>query len=198
MRKVSIAASAALLGLASRAFCADMQPYPGDAAPVSGPVSYWTWTGCYIGAHAGGGWGRREFVNIRTLEEVWVRTSGLLGGGQLGCNYQLPLQVVLGIEGEGDWTSIKGSLRRIVPLGSATSDQTFDVKTDWFASITGRVGYDWNRRLLYIKGGAAWARFESRVDIVNCIVLSGSGRVCYRPKQQCRTNARGMDDWSRT
>ncbi len=91
-----------------------------------------------------------------------------------------------------------GSLRRIVPLGSATSDQAFDVKTDWFASITGRVGYDWNRWLLYIKGGAAWARFESRVDIVNCIVLSGSGRVCYRPKQQCRTNARGMDDWSRT
>jgi len=30
-------------------------------------------------------------------------------------------------------------------------------RTDWLASVTGRVGYSWDHFLLYGKGGGAWA-----------------------------------------
>jgi outer membrane immunogenic protein len=175
MRHVGIAACAAILSLAQPAFCADVQTnVPSEAAAVA-PIPPFSWTGCHIGAQGGGAWGRDEFVNLTATERVTVGIKGGFGGGQLGCDYQLPLHLLIGVEGEGVGSDIKGSLRRILSSGSATSDQSFTVKTHWLATVTGRVGYDWNRWLLYVKGGAAWARFESEVHIVNCIFFSGSG-----------------------
>ena len=43
---------------------------------------------------------------------VTGNTSGVLGGGQVGCNYQLAPNWVIGIEGDGEAASIKGDVNQ--------------------------------------------------------------------------------------
>ena len=82
-----------------------------------------------------------------------VDTDGFLGGGQIGCDYQFATNWVIGVEGNFSWANISGSSSPPAFIGT----ETFDAKTDWLASVTGRLGYAWDRWLLYAKGGAAWA-----------------------------------------
>jgi opacity protein-like surface antigen len=58
----------------------------------------WSWTGCYLGAQAGGG----------SLSDSFVQQTGLgaLAGGQVGCNYQMH-RLVFGVEADGWWSSLK-------------------------------------------------------------------------------------------
>jgi outer membrane immunogenic protein len=78
-------------------------------APPIAPV--FTWTGCYIGAHLGGGWSD-DTVSVPSLLpgiSVTGHTSGFLGGGQGGCNYQLGGSWLVGFEAEGSGADIKGN-----------------------------------------------------------------------------------------
>ncbi len=74
-----------------------------------------------------------------------------MAGGQVGCNYQFNPNWVVGIEGTADWTNISGSSDPFFG-GKAV----FNVRKDWIASITPRLGYAVNNWLFYAKGGAAW------------------------------------------
>jgi outer membrane immunogenic protein len=143
--------------------------------PVVAPVPIFTWTGCYIGGHIGGGWGR-DNVSIPNLvagisvPPASADTHGFLGGGQVGCNYQFTPNLVIGIEGDGSAADIKGDLTRSVPFtipndGSVVITGTAHGKTDWLASVTGRLGWAWDRWLIYAKGGAAWAGDKYSLDI---------------------------------
>src|SRR5215813_14905598 len=91
MRRIAtalLATTALFVGLAQSASAADMRvPYRPPAPP---PPVYFSWSGCYIGGHLGGGWGEKT-VSVPTLApgvSVTGDTSGFLGGGQLGCNLQ--------------------------------------------------------------------------------------------------------------
>jgi outer membrane immunogenic protein len=79
--------------------------------------------------------------------------ASFLGGGSLGANYQWNT-LVLGVEGNFDWTRIKGS--GIDSLGDAIGTET-----QWTSTVAGRVGAAFNRLLIYGKGGAAFARDRS-------------------------------------
>jgi len=164
MKRLLLASSA--LAFAGSAMAADLQPAPRMAvkAPMVAAVPF-SWTGCYIGAEAGYGWGNKDFrdplaANFADVGQVVRdRVSGGLAGGQVGCNYQVASNWVLGIEGDIAWANITGS----------TADPFFNgknmsAKTDALAAVTGRVGYTWDRVMLYGKGGGAWAR--DRYDIV--------------------------------
>ena len=52
-------------------------------APPVAPVPLFTWTGCYIGGHLGGGWGQKtvSVPNLAPGVSVTGDTSGFLGGG---------------------------------------------------------------------------------------------------------------------
>jgi outer membrane immunogenic protein len=133
--------------------------HPRAAAPV------YSWTGCYIGGHAGGGWSGARWTNIETTapwadfqtpgEGISYHASGRTGGGQIGCNYQFDRQWVLGIEGTFSGAGIKGS-RLDTTFGSR--DDIYATKVTALYSITGRLGYAWNNWLFYGKGGFAAAR----------------------------------------
>jgi outer membrane immunogenic protein len=128
-------------GVASSATAADL---PVKAAPMQTPLP-WNWTGFYIGGHFGAGWGTKEFALVDDpFEAKQVQVNGFLGGGQVGYNYQVGW-VVLGVEGDIGAADIKGN------------DFPFAVKTDWLATITGRIGATIGPALLYVKGGVAWA-----------------------------------------
>jgi outer membrane immunogenic protein len=157
MRHITItllASTALFIGLAQGASAADMRAAPyRPPAPPPAPV-YFSWTGCYIGGHAGAGWSDKT-VSVPSLVpgvSVTGHTFGPLGGGQIGCDLQSGGWVI-GIEGEGAAADIRGDTTQTI-LGITG---TAHAETTWLASATGRLGWAWDRWLLYAKGGAAWA-----------------------------------------
>jgi len=128
------------------AMAADLAPQPVEpvAAPVYLPFS---WTGFYIGAHAGGGFGNASSNLAAPLDSFDV--NGFVGGVHAGYNYQMN-QFVLGLEGDIDATSISGKASDPV-LGENK------LSVPWQGSVRARFGYAWDRFLLYGTGGAAFA-----------------------------------------
>jgi outer membrane immunogenic protein len=123
-----------------------------------------TWTGCYAGGEVGGGWVQKNLTdNAGLLSPITGFTSagldiaGYVFGGQFGCNYQFASYWVLGVEGAVSGGAIRGSTAVLLPTGIAGDTATFKETTDFLSSVTGRMGYAFDRWLLYAKGGAAWA-----------------------------------------
>jgi len=124
------------------------------APPLAAPPSVFSWSGCYLGGHLGGGWGENKVAAPTIAPGVSATgdTDGFLGGGQVGCNFQFG-GLVIGFEGDASAANIEGDITRTV-LGITG---TARARTDWIAAATGRLGWSWDRWLLYAKGGAAWA-----------------------------------------
>jgi outer membrane immunogenic protein len=93
--------------------------------------------------------------------------SSFIGGGTLGCNWQpVGSPFVLGIEGEVGFMRLRG--QAFDPNTIAGTQTTLDVLGsakvgDWYGMVTGRLGYAWDRTLIYIKGGAAFVPTRSAV-----------------------------------
>jgi len=128
--------------------------------PAPPPFS---WTGCYGGGQAGGGFGQKNLNDsagivsaISGFTSANSNVSGYMLGGQIGCDYQFSRNWVLGIEGAATGGNIHGSTSVATP-GLPGDSANFRPTTDLLTSITGRLGYAWNNWLLYAKGGTAWA-----------------------------------------
>jgi hypothetical protein len=115
MSRIMLGACAAVVCISSIASAANPPP---KVAPVYVPPSY-SWTGCYIGANAGGAWekvqntltatnGAPAYFGVAVLPDVSrngtgsLDSGGFIGGGQVGCNYQSGV-VVWGLETDFDW-----------------------------------------------------------------------------------------------
>jgi outer membrane immunogenic protein len=163
-------ASTALVALGGQAFAADMAV----KAPPATPAFPYTWTGCYVGAHIGGGWGREGFTDPTGVNflppgvAVNVDSRGVLGGPELGCNYQFAPNWVVGIGGDFSFADISGSSR-----DPFFANKNIESKTQWLASATGQVGYTLDRWMLYGKGGAAWT--HDRYDTTNPVQYDFTG-----------------------
>jgi outer membrane immunogenic protein len=145
----------------SASLAADLAPRY-KAPPVAAPVMIYNWSGCYIGGNIGGGWKRNTLNSTTTFLGTPVaftnlgsdNGSSVIGGAQIGCDYQFAGNWVAGIQGMFDFGNIDSSHQ--IP-GFPTFVETSRVK-DIF-SVTGRVGYLFTPQLLgYVKGGGAWAR----------------------------------------
>lgn len=115
------------------------------------------WTGAYAGLHAGGAWGS---TTVRDNAKDGVPpgpfsydTSGAFGGGTAGYNYQYE-GFVVGVEGDLGYLDLAGS----GIIGSSKADHHQDITTDGglYGDITGRVGFTFQRALIYGKGGFAF------------------------------------------
>jgi outer membrane immunogenic protein len=106
-----------------------------------------------------------------SLPSVTGNTKGVIGGGQVGCNNQVAPNWVIGIEGDGEAADIKGDVTQSVSFtdprtgGPNTVTGTAHAQTDWIASVTGRLGWTWDRVMVYAKGGAAWAGDKYSADL---------------------------------
>ena len=71
MKKILLTGVAGVTLLAiAPAHAADLgRPVYKAPPPVVAPVPLFSWTGCYIGGHIGGGWGRKE-ISIPNLAEA--------------------------------------------------------------------------------------------------------------------------------
>jgi outer membrane immunogenic protein len=149
----SLAALAVVATMGS-ANAADM-PRRHAAMPVKGPAyaAPYSWTGFYAGINAGGGWG----------SSTWSIPGGTAGadlsggvvGGTLGYNYQMG-QTVLGLEGDLDWSNIRGSTSTGICTGTSC-----ETRNSWLATTRGRVGYAFDRVMPFITGGAAFGDIKA-------------------------------------
>jgi outer membrane immunogenic protein len=151
-------ALAALLATSLAAGAADLhvKAKPMPPAPVPPPFS---WTGFYIGANAGGAFFRNELDDTLFGMGFNQNHQGVfIGGGQVGFNYQIN-QFVWGFEGDFDGIASDNTTNAFfIPV----MGQTFQVNASdrFVATIAGRIGYAWDRVLLYAKGGYGWVGFN--------------------------------------
>lgn len=128
-----------------------------------------SWQGIYLGGHLGGAWSDIDWHFIQpnifnTLGPTVLTTefnhddSSLAGGAQLGANYQID-HWILGIEGTWTRTNLKDST--LSPDFPETD--TFSSKSDWYATLAGRLGYTYGRWLAYVSGGWAFGETELRL-----------------------------------
>jgi len=144
MKRAVLAAAMTAL-LAGSAYAADL---PARHMPVKAPVAvpYYNWTGLYLGVNAGYGWSR-----MTDSAGASVNPNGFIGGGQIGYNWQVN-QFVLGLEADFQGSAQKESFTGISAFGLTTAS----FRERYFGTIRARVGYAWDRALLYVTGGFAY------------------------------------------
>jgi outer membrane immunogenic protein len=177
MRRIALLA-AGLSIMAQAALAADLRPPP-PPPPVKAlppPVYLFTWTGCYVGGHGGGLWLTKDYA-LTSVVGIAVPTTTLgshdasswIAGLQAGCNYQFAGGFVIGIQGDYAWTDANGSHGDPAGVGTVLTS-----KTKSLGSVTGRLGYGWDRLLLYVKGGWAWEKDDYTWDFT---AVAGVGAV---------------------
>jgi len=159
MRKLLLATAAAVL-LSTPTLAADLAPAPVEPAPVYMPFS---WTGFYVGVHAGYAWGDVEDDLDDRFEEnghpVDHKASdfdidGFIGGAHAGYNVQFD-SFVIGLEGDIDFAGADGDHDFSADGGDITGNLSLD--SSWQASIRARAGFAFDRTLIYATGGVAFA-----------------------------------------
>ncbi|HEY2758721.1 MAG TPA: outer membrane protein [Pseudolabrys sp.] len=147
MKRVVLAGASALaivmmMGAANAADLPVRREMPTKAPLYSAPYN---WTGFYLGINAGGSFGRSKWDGAGTGN---IDTSGALVGGTIGYNWQYG-QSVFGLEGDADWSSLRGSSSC---FGGVASCET---KNDFLATVRGRLGYAFDRFMPFVTGGLA-------------------------------------------
>ncbi|MEH3144347.1 MAG: outer membrane beta-barrel protein [Methylobacterium frigidaeris] len=142
--------------LAHPALAADL---PRRAAPpVFTEVPVFGWTGVYAGVNLGYGFGDggRSFTDSTygTVTSGDAR-GGIVGGGQIGYNYQFTpgSGFVAGLEADIQGTSFG---RRSTGLIDTLPFYDVSPSLDWFGTVRGRLGYAFDRFLVYGTGGFAY------------------------------------------
>jgi outer membrane immunogenic protein len=129
------------------------------------------WSGFYAGGQLGGAWSNIDwqFQNanyFNTLGTTVVGNDfshdpkGVIGGVIGGYNYQTG-PWLLGLELSASAANMNQELPS--PLFPKLDTTTTSVR--WLTTITGRLGYAWNRWLLYGKGG--WAGGDVKVTALD-------------------------------
>jgi outer membrane immunogenic protein len=168
----------------SSAIAADLPPNLPLKAPLPPPC---LWCGFYVGGNAGWAFGREavtttsffpapflpvDVAGINTAASPALSTNGVIGGAQLGYNWQFGSTVV-GLEADIDFPSLKGSQAGTFPFpstlpgGAIGPPTTFfttatSVSTDWLVTLRPRLGYAADNWLFYVTGGLAVARGKDR------------------------------------
>ncbi|MEJ0092035.1 MAG: outer membrane protein [Methylocella sp.] len=120
----------------------------------------------YIGGQIGYAWGNQNSNlgdNLGEFVQLSNSANGVIGGAHVGYNLQLS-QFVIGFEGSVDGTSLSKSINNNSLLGGLfPGNVNVNVSSNVQGSIRGRVGYAWDRILLYATGGVAFAGTNSSV-----------------------------------
>src|ERR1700712_3381654 len=162
----SLAAFTALTGAAS---AADL-PRRAAPPPIFTPVPVFTWTGFYAGFNAGyafdassnSGSPFRGAPYGTTATFSQRNQEGFSGGGQIGYNVQFTpgSGVVVGIEADAQYLDFgrsrnNGYAPGLAPGFYVTAPRGLS-SLDYFGTVRGRIGYAFDRTLVYGTGGFAY------------------------------------------
>ena len=153
-----IKAGVAALALFAVSFAAQAADVPIKAPYFKGSprsvISYYNWTGFYAGVNGGYGTGTSTWSLVPGTD---IKPKGAMFGGTLGYNWQSGA-IVYGIEGDFDWSGVKGSNDCGVGVTCETSNT-------WLATFRGRVGYAFDRWLPYITAGGAYGNVKATASV---------------------------------
>src|SRR5262249_4761551 len=174
----------ALAGSALSASAADLGARPITKAPVAAPIPVFSWTGCYIGGNVGGQWANFDGgINVDPVAVVLPsgavvaigndNTSGVVGGGQIGCQWQTGAWV-FGIEGDGGASSLKRDFAVVNTVFPFVAGDAFRFENNWQASVRGRLGYAFDRWMIYATGGVAFTNVDATAALVGLPIVDVS------------------------
>jgi outer membrane immunogenic protein len=166
------ALAVALLGsVSATAFAADL-PSRKEAPVYLAPAPVYSWTGFYVGAEFGGQWGNNSgsvvdnFTSGTVTTSGSYNTSGVVGGGLVGYNYQIN-QFVLGVEGDLTGSSNQGRFSTTNAFGIAGLNASQNTQYGFGAGVRGRLGYAIDRTLIYATGGWAYENIDQTYNNPN-------------------------------
>jgi outer membrane immunogenic protein len=181
MKRVAIALLAGVAAAAGLGYSASAADLGVRAAPPPPPVP--SWTGFYIGVHAGAAWQGNQNMTFQDpngiiapvgLNQVGNSELGGIGGLQLGYNWQFAPAWVAGVEGDFSWASLSDT-RTATPLsftagggvgppfGFAVGQAAGIVKntsvhmsadTEWLSSVRAKLGFTgWLNNTMFFATG---------------------------------------------
>jgi outer membrane immunogenic protein len=201
MKKLLLTSAALAALLTSPAVAADQaaRVYK-RARPVVVAAPVYSWTGFYVGGNLGYSWGDArtdiaggeqtishliQFTNPPTtfgISHTQQRLNGVIGGGQIGYNFQFSPRWVLGFEADIQGSAERGGAiqslnpfsgidcNAVIIIGgncvqffpvNGTAATAYDAKISWFGTVRGRLGFLISDQvLLYGTGGLAYGRVE--------------------------------------
>ena len=134
---------------------------PGVNPPYLAPAV--PWVGWYAGGNVGGSWARsRTDFGIAGIASTISASdsltgSGVVGGGQLGYNWLVDPNWLIGAEVDIQGSGAKASATRFDTVDFEGVTTNYQTKIEWFGTVRGRLGYVFDRRvLLYATGGLAY------------------------------------------
>ncbi len=166
-KTLAVATIAALVGVAGAANAADLYR-GGSMKDVPAYVPPPTWTGFYIGAHVGGAWADIKNHDLNDYSYNgnnygWSNTNdGVFGGGTVGYNYQTG-SFVFGVEADFGAAGLTGNWNNGYAQSYAAGYLSGKDDTNFYADVTGRLGYAAGPALFYVKGG--WAYLDAKLSV---------------------------------
>lgn len=162
MKKILLSTVAIVALAAGPAVAADMPVKARSAPPVA--VASFSWTGCYIGGNVGFARNTIRLTDSVSFPGTFLdfgesSGTGFVGGGQIGCDYQIN-SIVIGARGMLDWANLdhRASMAPAAPTANR------DTRMRSFTTATARLGWAVTpNALLYAVGGGAWTR--TSVDV---------------------------------
>jgi len=138
--------------------------YPTPQAPTANPTIFsppiYVFSGFYAGVNAGGGFGNYRSFGGDNFNSI----SGFTGGGQIGYNYQLTNNVVVGLETDFQGNAFDEGQKARRPL-TAAGFVGVKAHSDYFGTVRARLGYAFNhtgtlldRTLIYVTAGGAYGQ----------------------------------------
>lgn len=163
---------ASLVGglIASTAHAADVVYDPVPPAPPVATV--YDWSGIYVGLQGGWGGGDSNVDDngLTALDTSFDVDGGFLGG-VVGAQWQYG-SVVLGLEGEMNWSDIDGDT-------DVGGNNIIGTEINWFGSANLKLGYAWDRILLYGTGGVAYANIDTSQDFLGIDFSESEDHIGY-------------------
>ncbi|QOZ13265.1 outer membrane protein [Bradyrhizobium sp. CCBAU 51765] len=162
----------ALMSLPGLAVAADLpvrSQMPLKAPPLQQQA--FSWTGFYIGGNIGGAFDNSDRVDVTGLAgpgslDLRSKSDGVTAGGQFGYNYEFSLGnlsgIVIGVEADAAYTDLSGSLPIAAGPGATVN---LNSRLDYLGTIRGRLGYAFDRLLVYGTGGFAYGTVEHSADL---------------------------------
>jgi outer membrane immunogenic protein len=162
-----ILSAAAFVALTTAVSAADLPRRALPPAPI--PVPVFTWTGAYFGLNAGYGTTIRDTVRTAGVlplnsgvrlgdrpAAARLPQDGFTGGGQVGYSHQFTpgSGFVVGAEADAAYTDLQRTRTLAGRLGGLSTDRQAG---DFLGTVRGRVGYAFDRLLIYGTGGFAYA-----------------------------------------
>jgi len=158
-KSLRLCAVVTALVMSGAAHAADLRPILKAPPPPPLPPVY-NWTGFYFGGHAGYAWSHQNYSLPTGAALGGTIGEGLIGGGQIGYNWQTG-SWVLGAEADASWAHLRKGLPyleqdNIVTPNGPLARGRIGTTVESLGSVAGRVGHAWDCLLFYAKGGAAW------------------------------------------